>query len=76
MRQRMPRVKHMIGLAALLLFVAYFAVWHAYLVMSGHFGQVWGVVAATIGALGLAVIACVGVIVIRTMRTVEEHDDP
>ena len=76
MRQPLPRLRHMVGLAALVLFVAYFAVWHGYVVMSAHFGMVWGVVAALVGAIGVVIIAGVGLIVIRTMRTMEERDDP
>ena len=76
MRQPMPRVRHMVGLAALVVFVAYFAVWHGYIVMSAHFGPVWGVIAAAVGAIGVAIIAGVGLIVIRTMRTMEQRDDP
>jgi hypothetical protein len=69
----MPRVKHMLTLGALLAFVAYFGVWGGYRITEQAFGPVWAAVAAVFAGLGLIVIAIVGVIIIRTMRIMEER---
>ena len=70
----MPRLKHIIGLVLLVIFVAYFAVWRGYLLMAEHYGTLWGMIAATVAGLGLVVIAVVGIVVIRTLRTMEGRD--
>lgn len=73
---RMPRLKHIIGLASLVIFVGYFAVWRGYLLMAEHYGVLWGVLAASVAGLGVAVIAVVGVVVIQTLRKMEGGDGP
>ena len=70
----MPRLKHIVALVLLVIFVAYFAVWRGYLLMTEHYGALWGMIAATVAGLGLVVIAVVGFIVIRTLRTMEGGD--
>ena len=72
----MPRLKHILGLAALVLFVGYFGVWRGFLLAYEQLGPVWGVVLGILAALGLIVIAVAGVIIIRTMRRVEGGDRP
>ena len=69
----MPRVKHMLVLGGLLAFVAYFGVWGGYRVTEQAFGPVWAAIAAVAAGLGLIVIATVGVIMIRTMRIMEDR---
>ena len=67
----MPRVRHIIGLGALVLLVAYFGVWRGYEMASLHFGPAWGLTAGIAMLAGLIVIAIAGCIVIRTMRMSE-----
>ena len=70
-RKVTPRRKHVLMLGGLLVFVAYFGVWGGYRVVEQAFGPVWATIAAVAAALGLIVIAVVGLIVIRTMRIME-----
>lgn len=65
----MPHVRHIIGLCALLLLVGYFGVWRGYEMARLLYGPAWGMIAALAMLAGLIVIAIVGCIVIRTMRT-------
>jgi hypothetical protein len=67
----MPHLRHIAGLVALVLLVAYFGVWRGYQVVSQHFGPAWGMAAALAVFAGLIVIVIVGCIVIRTMRRTE-----
>jgi membrane associated rhomboid family serine protease len=67
----MPHLRHIAGLVALVLLVAYFGVWRGYQVMSLHFGPAWGMAAALAVFTGLIVIVIAGCIVIRTMRSTE-----
>jgi hypothetical protein len=67
----MPRARHIVGLIALVLLVAYFGVWLGYETVARQFGPAWGMVAAGLLLAGLAVIAAVGSVVVRTMRAME-----
>ena len=67
----MPRARHIVGLIALLLLVAYFGVWLGYETVARQFGPAWGMAAAALSLAGLAIIAAVGLIVVRTMRAME-----
>ena len=71
----MPRTGHVVGLIALLLLVAYFGVWLGYDTIARQFGPAWGTVAAGLLLAGLAVIAAVGSVVVRTMRAMEPGAD-
>lgn len=71
-RKVVPRVRHMLVLGGLLAFVAYFGVWGGYGITDQALGPVWAAVAAVAAGLGLIVIATVGVIIIRTMRIMED----
>lgn len=66
-----PRFRHIIGLCALVLLIAYFGVWAGYETVSLQLGPAWGMAAALLVSAGLVVIAAVGVVVIRTMRAME-----
>jgi hypothetical protein len=70
-RQIVPRARHMLVLGGLLAFVAYFGVWRGYRITEQVFGPIWAAVFAIAAGLGLFVIAAVGVIIIRTMRIME-----
>lgn len=51
--------------------VAYFGVWQGYRTVAAAFGPAWGLAAAALTMAGLAVIAIVGAVVVRTLRTME-----
>jgi len=72
-RHVVPRVRHMLVLGGLLAFIAYFGVWGGYRITDQALGPVWAAVAAVAAGLGLIVIATVGVIIIRTMRIMEDR---
>ena len=59
-------LRRWIVLALLVTFVAYFGVWHLYLMMTAVLGQVWAVVLAVFAAFGLGVVVMVGMIIVRT----------
>lgn len=63
-----PRMRHITGLCALVLLVAYFGVWRGYETASLHFGPAWGMAVGALLLAGLVVIAVAGYIVIRAMR--------
>jgi hypothetical protein len=72
----MPRVRHILGLLALVLLVAYFGVWRGYQAAALAFGPAWGSAAGMLSLAGLAVIATVGVVVVRTLRALESGAGP
>ena len=51
--------------------VAYFGVWQGYRTVAAAFGPAWGLAAAALSLAGLAVIAVVGAVVVRTLRAME-----
>lgn len=71
-RKATPRLRHALILGGLLAFVAYFGVWGGYRIVEQTFGPIWATVAAVAAGLGLIVIGVIGMIVIRTMRIMEQ----
>lgn len=67
-----PRLRHWVGLAGLLLFLGYFGVWRGCTLVAHHFGLAWALAAAALGILGMAVVAVVGLAVIRAMRQMDD----
>lgn len=58
-------------LGGLLLFVAWFGVWQLHVVLAPAWGALWAGIAAGLALLGLAIIAVVGAVVIRTRDAID-----
>ena len=61
----MLKVKAYIFLIGLLVFIAYFGVYGFYVMLSNSIGEIWALTGAGVIALGMVIIAVVGVTMIK-----------
>lgn len=61
----MLKVKAYIILIALLVFIAYFGVYGFYVMLTNSIGEIWALTGAGVIALGMLIIAVVGVTMIK-----------